>query len=249
MAEAKILVVEDDALTALGIQNKLVGLGYSVSGIAATGEDALKMVEEHHPDLVMMDVKLQGKLDGVQTARLIHQQHNIPVIYLTAYSDEETLLRAQDTEPLGFLLKPINRNILNTTIQIGINLHEKICNTTEGKTGGLTSSQREELIGSLKPVLLLDEDNRIIWLNDAAEYLFERSGSDLLLEDGPSVIQMHDPASGECVDIFSLDPVFERPLIIKGVQHEKQIIPRIFMINDSFGDISGYYLELTPTGE
>jgi len=244
-----VLIVEDDPIIARVLETILKESNFLVDEPVNTGEKAIGRVAAQKPGVVLMDIDLLGHLSGIETARILFHLFNVPVIFVTGHDEQEVLSHAKEADPFGFLLKPINRNILNTTIQIGINLHEKICNTTEGKTGGLTSSQREELIGSLKPVLLLDEDNRIIWLNDAAEYLFERSGSDLLLEDGPSVIQMHDPASGECVDIFSLDPVFERPLIIKGVQHEKQIIPRIFMINDSFGDISGYYLELTPTGE
>ena len=120
MDEAKILVVEDDALTALGIQNKLVSLGYNVLGIAASGETALQMVEELRPDLVLMDVKLQGEFDGIQTAGLVRQHYNIPVIYLTAFTDEDTLQRAKVTEPLGYLLKPIREDSLRSTLEMAL---------------------------------------------------------------------------------------------------------------------------------
>jgi two-component system, response regulator PdtaR len=245
----QVLIVEDDPIIARVLETILKDSGFFVNDSVNSGEKAISSVAAKKPGIVLMDIDLLGHLSGIETARILFHIFNVPVIFVTGHNEEDVLNKAKEADPFGFLVKPINQSILNTTIQVSVNLHEKVSGTTEGKTGGLTSTQCEELVGSLKAVILLDEDNRIIWMNDAAEFLLEKSGPDLILSDGPSAIDMEDPVSGEQVDIFSLDPAYERPLKMKGVQHEKQIIPQIFMINDSFGDISGYFIELKPAGE
>ncbi|WP_181391636.1 response regulator [Methanospirillum lacunae] len=244
-----ILIVEDDPIIARVLETILKDSGFSADEPVNSGEKAISRVAARKPGIVLMDIDLLGHISGIETARILFHIFNIPVIFVTGHDEEEVLIHAKEADPFGFLVKPINQNILNTTIQVSINLHEKLTGTTEGKTGGLTQIQCEELTGSLKPVVLLNDRNRIIWMNDAAEFLLEKSYSDLLLSDAPSLIMMEDPTSGESVDIFSLDPVFERPLKLKQVQHSKQVVPKIFMINDSFGDISGYFLELNPASE
>lgn len=244
-----VLIVEDDPIIARVLETILKDSGFLVDESVNSGDKAIARVAARKPGIILMDIDLLGHLSGIETARILFHIFSVPVIFVTGHDEEEVLSRAKDADPFGFLVKPINQNILNTTIQVSTNLHAKICSTTEGETGGLTTTQREEIAGSLKPVILLDERNRIIWMNDAAEYLLEKPVSDLLLADGTRVISMYDPASGDQVDIFSLDPALERPLLIQGEHHKKQVIPRIFMINDPFGDISGYLLELNPTGE
>lgn len=244
-----VLIVEDDPIIARVLETILKDSGFFVDEPVNSGEKAISRVAARKPGIVLMDIDLLGHLSGIETARILFHIFNVPVIFVTGHDEEDVLSHAKEADPFGFLVKPINQNILNTTIQVSLNLHEKIAGTTEGKTGGLTQYQCDELTGSLKPVLLLDDCNRIIWLNDAAEYLLEKSASDLLLSDAPASIMMEDPTSGESVDIFSLDPAYERPLKLKDLQHVKQVIPRIFMINDSFGDISGYFLELNPADE
>ena len=244
-----VLIVEDDPIIARVLETILKDNGFLVDVPVNSGEKAISRVVSRRPGIVLMDIDLLGNLSGVETARILLHLFSIPVIFVTGHDEEDVLVRAKYADPYGFLLKPVNQNILNTTIQIGVNLHEKISSTTEGKTGGLTPDQRSDVISALKPVVLLDDQNRIIWMNDAAEFLFERPVGELILADGASSIIMHDPVSGDPVDIFSLDPVNERPLTIRGTRHEKQVVPRIFIINDPFGDIGGYYLEFTPTGE
>ena len=116
----KILVVEDDTIIALTIQTRLKQFGYEVVGRASTGEDALKKVKELQPDLVLMDIHIKGPMDGIQTAERVYGFYNIPVIYLTAYSDEKTLERAQKTSPFGYIVKPFNDDTLRTTIKMAI---------------------------------------------------------------------------------------------------------------------------------
>jgi CheY-like chemotaxis protein len=115
-AEIKILIVEDEIIIAKEIQNSLRGLGYPSSTIVKSGEVAIKIVREIHPDLILMDIMLQGNIDGIQAAEHIRERFDVPIIYLTAYSDDKTLERAKKTEPSGYILKPFEETELRTTI-------------------------------------------------------------------------------------------------------------------------------------
>ena len=97
---SRILIVEDEAIVAESLKDQLVNLGYQVCGTAANGEDAMRIMENSEPDLVMMDIMLEGSMDGIEVAGRIREKNEIPVIFLTAYSDNETLQRAKITEPL-----------------------------------------------------------------------------------------------------------------------------------------------------
>src|SRR4051812_6535567 len=120
---ARILVVEDESIVALDLQSSLEHLGYEVVGTAATGEDAVRLAETRTPDLVLMDIRLRAEMDGTAAADLIRRRFGIPVVFLTAYSDEETLRRAQISEPYGYLLKPFADRDLQVTIQMALYRH------------------------------------------------------------------------------------------------------------------------------
>jgi two-component system, response regulator PdtaR len=117
MARAQILIAEDEGIVALDMKNRLVRRGYAVTGIAATGEDVLRAVESSPPDLVLMDIRLRGPTDGVELAQEIYRRFNIPVIYVTALTDEETLKRARATAYYGYLTKPFGDAEMENTIQ------------------------------------------------------------------------------------------------------------------------------------
>ncbi len=123
MAEARILVVEDEAIIAEYISSSLVSLGYEVCAVVATGEEAVRLAEELLPDLVVMDVVLQGEIDGISAANLIQERQRIPVVFLTAYSDEEMLDRARVAAPFGYLIKPFRDRELHSTIKMALFKH------------------------------------------------------------------------------------------------------------------------------
>jgi PAS domain S-box-containing protein len=123
MANARILIVEDDAAVASSLSDCLQLLGWSVSGIAPSGEEALLRAAECRPDLALMDIKLQGAMDGVGTAKEIQARFDIPVIYLTGYSDDGIVQRAAETGPYGFIVKPYGLRELKSTIEIAIHKH------------------------------------------------------------------------------------------------------------------------------
>lgn len=122
-ANARILVVEDERIVAKDIQNTLISLGYGVSGLASSGEEAIDRAAETHPDLVLMDIALKGEMDGVEAVTQIQSLFDIPVVYLTAYSDEETLQRAKITQPYGYILKPFSESGLHINIEMALHKH------------------------------------------------------------------------------------------------------------------------------
>ena len=123
MTNTRVLIVEDEALSARILHDCLQQLGYSVLGMAFSGEEAVQRVAETQPDLVLMDIKLQGEMDGVQAAEQIRTRFDIPVIYLTGCSDDATLQRAKLTEPYGYILKPFETRELHTHIEIALYKH------------------------------------------------------------------------------------------------------------------------------
>ncbi|MEB3278116.1 MAG: ATP-binding protein [Lyngbya sp.] len=124
MNEVKILIVEDELLIAKGLARKLQKLGYTVVDIVSSGEKALEQVAETQPDLVLMDIVIKGDMDGIETAELIHERYNIPVIYVTAYADDSTLDRAEKTGSYGYLLKPYKERELHATIKLALRKHQ-----------------------------------------------------------------------------------------------------------------------------
>ena len=104
----KILIVEDEVIVADSIKNNLKKHGYRVASLAASGEMALQIAEKENPDLVLMDIVLKGELDGINAADQIHKKFGIPVIFLTAYSNNEIFQSAKTTEPFGYITKPFD---------------------------------------------------------------------------------------------------------------------------------------------
>ena len=123
MSKVKILVVEDENIVAKDIQSRLERLQYEVCGVVASGEEAIRQAKTTQPDLVLMDIMLRGKMDGIETAEHIRECVDAPVIYLTAFSDTHTLERAKATEPFGYVLKPFEERDLHVTIQMALSKH------------------------------------------------------------------------------------------------------------------------------
>lgn len=120
MPKAKILIVEDEYITAENIKSTLERLGYDVLDIVSSGEEAIQRSSELHLDLVLMDIKLKGDMDGVEAAAQIRDRFNVPIVYLTAHADVNTLQRVALTEPYGIILKPFEDRDLQTSIKIAL---------------------------------------------------------------------------------------------------------------------------------
>ena len=124
MSAARIVVVEDDRIVSRDIQEQLHRLGYAVAGVAVSGEEAIEVARRERPGLVLMDIRLEGALDGIEAAEAIRRTFRIPVIFLTAYADDDTVRRATHAEPFGYLLKPFEDQQLRTTIEMALYKHE-----------------------------------------------------------------------------------------------------------------------------
>jgi signal transduction histidine kinase len=123
VVDKTILIVEDESIVALDLKRRLEALGYEVVGMVPSGERAIEQVASMLPDLVLMDIKLKGRMDGVEAAEAIRARFDLPVIFLTAYADTETLARAKHTRPYGYLVKPFEDQDLHTTVEIALYKH------------------------------------------------------------------------------------------------------------------------------
>jgi signal transduction histidine kinase/DNA-binding NarL/FixJ family response regulator len=120
MRATRVMVVEDERIVAFHLRQRLIKLGYSVVGVLSSGRQTLERIDELQPDVVLMDVHIDGDIDGIETASRLRRDTSIPVIYLTAHAEEATLERARATKPYGFLLKPFSERELHATIQMGL---------------------------------------------------------------------------------------------------------------------------------
>ena len=137
---ARILITEDEGIVAADIEDRLRSLGYQVTATCSSGAEALKKVEETKPDLVMMDIMIQGDMDGIETGAIIRSKFKLPVIYLTAYSDDATFERAKITEPFGYLIKPFEEKELRVNIEMALYKHRM-------------EKERDRLVTDLKQAL------------------------------------------------------------------------------------------------
>ena len=166
MSTAQILVVDDERLVATAIQNELEQFGYGVTGIASRAQEAVEKAMANRPDLVLMDIQLKGDEDGIDAAHSIQARSGIPVVYLSAFSDPETVARASETTSYGYLLKPYEERELQTTIEMAIAKHraEKKLEETQRWLSAIHN-------GIGEAVIALDTENRIRFINPATEAL------------------------------------------------------------------------------
>jgi len=164
----KILIVEDQLIIAMDLQQTLENLGYEVTGIAGTAEECFIFFNKEKPDLVLMDIMLSGSVDGISAAEVIHKNFDVPIIYLTAHSDDNSLLRANLTGPYGYIVKPIEERDLYTSIEIALHRFsiDKELKKSEIKYRTLFEQ-------SLDPIFIADEYEVIIDANQAMTDLFE----------------------------------------------------------------------------
>ncbi|MDP4173896.1 MAG: ATP-binding protein [Bacteroidota bacterium] len=166
METINILVVEDEKIVAIDIKRRLTSLGYNVIAAVSSGEKAIEVAAVHFPDLILMDIMLEGKLDGIETAQQIKDKYAIPVIFLTAYTDEKTIQRAKTAEPFGYILKPFEIRDLRSTIEIALYKAE-----TQKK---LRESEQwlNTVLNSIgEAVIAVDANNKIKFMNPLAEVL------------------------------------------------------------------------------
>ena len=160
---ARILIVEDEVLIAADLEGRLTGLGYTVCGKAITGEEALELAEKCRPDLVIMDIILQGKMDGTEAAEVIRDTWGTPVVFLTAYADTDRLERAKFTYPFGYILKPFRERDLKITVDMALYVAKVDAGRKQAETALMEETIQRRLLveGSRDGIVVLDHTGKV----------------------------------------------------------------------------------------
>jgi PAS domain S-box-containing protein len=170
---AKILIVEDEVIVAWDIKETLEGLGHTVVDLAISGIEAIQTATRDRPDLVLMDIRLNGEMDGIMTGDEIYQQLKIPIVYLTAHADEFTLERATKTNPFGYIVKPFHSQSLNSTVKVALQRYQT---EASAQTAQISLGNALENLGS--GIIVTNRQGTITFLNAVAQKLTGWSSAD-----------------------------------------------------------------------
>lgn len=182
MAKAQIMIVEDESIVAKDLQNMLERIGYDIPAVVASGEAAIKKAAGTHLDLVLMDIMLRGEMDGVEAAEQLRTRSRVPVIYLTAYADDDTLQRAKITEPYGYITKPFEERELHVSIEMALYKHKAERELRESEY------RFRQMAENIKDGLMIIEHGKAVYANDRACEIFGYPGNELAELTGLDVI-------------------------------------------------------------
>ncbi len=171
---AKVLIVDDEAAITTQLEERLSVMGYEVVGAASSGSEAVAMARSEAPDIILMDIVMPGEMDGIEAARIIRQDMDIPVVFLTAYGDDRFIERAKDVGPYGYIIKPYQENALKAAIEIAL-YNREITRCLEKTALGwrrLTENMEEA-------VILCDSEGRVFFWNRGAENIFGYSAPEI----------------------------------------------------------------------
>jgi PAS domain S-box-containing protein len=252
MDKARILVVEDESLLAEDIRERLKQLGYEAAPAAHSGEEALSSVAAAQPDLVLMDIRLKGKMDGIETARILRDRFNLPVVYLTGEADPETLDRAKATEPLGYLLKPIEEKRLFSAVEIALYKHKMDQRLRRIERWFATTLKS---IGDA--VIVTDTEGRVTFMNPIAERLTGWKSGEAAGKSLTQVYQTINAETREPLDSLVPQALLEgvvagatnRALLISRQGAETPIDDSAAPIRDTAGNITGVVLTVRDASE
>ena len=252
ISKIRIVVVEDESIIAMELKDRLKKLGYEVPAVVSSGEEAIQKTCELNPDLVMMDIMLEGKIDGVEATKQIHRQFDIPVVYLTAYSDDNTLERAKLTEPYGYVLKPFDERELYTTIEIALykyKMEKKLKDNERWLSTTLKS------IGDA--VITTDIDGNVTFINPKAETLTGWKGESAVGKSLDTIFRIEDGKDRRLLNSH-LSQVLNRRVNGNTIEHcilvnrhdkEIDISENASPIIDDKGDVQGVVLTFQDISE
>ena len=223
----RIMIVEDEAIVSLDIQGRLQSLGYEVTGVAASGAQALKLVEESSPDLILMDIMLEGDMDGIDAAAIINKNHDIPIIYLTAYADNDTLKRAKITEPFGYIIKPFEDRELNLTIEMALYKHRAESTLNENRRWLKTTFDSID-----DAVITTDHHGRIKSMNKAACSLINSDIDCMFGRDFQETVDIFESGTMEPIKLFSGKDSIPSDVVLKSTQGTTPISVNISGISE-----------------
>ncbi|PWC31068.1 response regulator [Azospirillum sp. TSO35-2] len=245
MISARILVVEDDRIVARDIQQQLARMGHTVVGLSASGEDAIRIAGSQQPDLVLMDIRLDGEMDGIEAARRIRDQHHIPIVFLTAYANDETVHRASLTEPFGYLLKPFEEPQMRTVIQMALYKHASDAKLRMGER------RYAATLASIRDgVILCDNHARIDFMNRVAETMTGWSAVEAVGQPLAAVFAAVDEETRERLETFAslvlrtgnLAPPERLSTLVSRSGSEIVVEERCSVIIDDRGGVAGAVL-------
>ncbi len=197
-ARTRIMVVEDEQIVGHDIKQRLERMGYEVAGPVAAGDQVLAEIDRTHPSLLLMDVFLQGQLDGIQAADLVRKHHALPVIFLTAYSNEETLERAKRTAPFGFIHKPVADDELRTAVEIA--LYKKSLDDRQSRNETMLAVTLRNLG---EAVVTADAAGKIEYMNRLAEQLSGWTIEEARGREIAAVLNVSDENNGELLNLHA----------------------------------------------
>lgn len=209
VARPRVLVVEDEVIVAMDFERRLKRLGYTVTGVAHDGNQAIAKAAENGPELILMDINLGAGMNGIETALAIQQKQDLPVIYITANSDADTVRRAAQSGPFGYILKPFEDRELETAIQMGIVKHamERRLRESERRFSATLRSMADGLIAT-------DAAGRVAFFNPSAENITGWEQSEALGLELAEVLPLADDGTHkEGTDFFS---AFKLPGVMPG---------------------------------
>ncbi len=197
MEKAKILIVEDEAIIAAEIESNLQSLGYEITSVVNTGKKAIEKVEIDKPDIILMDIRIKGEMDGIDAAEIIRSRFGVPVIFSTAYTDEERIQRAKITMPFGYLLKPIQDRDLKVTVEMALYVAKVEAERKQAEKNIKKSEAKYRDLVELMPqgMFEADEFGNLIFANRTALEMFGYSETDL--NKGLNILQIISPEDRE----------------------------------------------------
>ncbi|RKY76815.1 hypothetical protein DRQ07_09720, partial [candidate division KSB1 bacterium] len=237
MESAKILIVEDERIVSMEIEDKLTSLGYNVVGSVYKGEDAIKVADREKPDLILMDIQLRGKMDGIETADKITSQYHIPIIFLTAYADNQTIQRAKLSKPYGYLLKPFETRELHSTIEMV--LFRSRMETEISRNRLLLQT----ILNSIDEGVIAFEDNRIKHMNKNAERITGYNFDKVKNKPVTDIFLIFEPGSKRKVDYLNHENTFVSDHLLR--MKNKKMIPVEYKISpliDVYNNFNGKIL-------
>ncbi len=203
---ARILIVEDEGIIAGHIASRLLKTGYSVAGIAESSEEALATVRDVSPDLILMDIRIKGSMDGIQTAAKVRETSDVPIIYLTAHTDQSTVNRAKMTEAFGFLTKPVHQTSLATSIEMAIHKHRA------DRAARAQRAWMETVLGAMADAMVvIDVDRRIQYMNGPAEALTGWKNDEARDRESAMILPLRELATELEVNRFLFPPDAPQP--------------------------------------
>ena len=249
---ARILIVEDERVTAEDLSDILTELGYSVTAAVSSGADAIAQAEANPPDIALMDIHIQGEMDGTRVALVLRERFNIPVIYLTAHADSETVERAKDAGPLGYITKPFQEAALQASIEIALHRHREELKTHE--TQQLLASTLRAISDG---VISMDRQGIVTLFNPAAESWTGLSSGEALGQPVEDVFQAFAGVDGEKLgkpweQVLSgglLENLPEGAVLVSRQGEKRPISGSLAPIRDHTGSVAGAVLVFGPSSE